>query len=365
MTRDIDERLRARAKSWNAAQGAPPNLADIPLRRPARRKLLMLAAAAAVVIVASAAVVLPVVLRDRSTHRSGNETIVPWADPSQQLPVPVANYPSVRVAAPTGTRVCGAPDLRTTLTTTSPGTGGAVNIRVAFAQIAGTPCAMDELGPDYGLINASGKPIPVSETPGPERFAPVWLLVRPGQIVKAGVRWDQWCGRLDVQKVGLVVAVGHGRPAIHVAPRKVASPICRPESAIPSVRAGITPIPPEIYNKGTVGSLVARIHPPTRPVSGHVLTYTVTVTNPADTAVSLRACPYFSQTIGRDRDVVEPNTVNCARAPRAIAGHATITLAMELDTTNAPPGTQPLHWSFGANPPAGRDYNTIDINTTK
>ncbi|MEO6503137.1 MAG: hypothetical protein ABIQ09_14670 [Jatrophihabitantaceae bacterium] len=86
--------------------------------------------------------------------------------------------------------------------------------------------------------------------------------------------------------------------------------------------------------------------------SGQSLDYTVTLTNPSATAVSLGPCPSYRQSL---IDVLElpdkqgatsTGLLNCAAAPASVPAHGSIILEMRLDTSGVPAGDRQLVWNW-------------------
>ena len=74
-------------------------------------------------------------------------------------------------------------------------------------------------------------------------------------------------------------------------------PPCGPFYGFDESQLGVTPLVPGVFvpAPGTVASLQASVEPPSRIESGHVLDYTVVLSNPGPRAVSFSPCPGYTE----------------------------------------------------------------------
>lgn len=97
-----------------------------------------------------------------------------------------------------------------------------------------------------------------------------------------------------------------------------------------------------VTDAGTLASLTATVTAPTTIINGDVLRYTVTLTNPTATAVTLADCPDFVERL----DVTPLKTattvgfrgpLNCAQAPKTVGAGQTVSFGFELATAGESP----------------------------
>jgi hypothetical protein len=103
---------------------------------------------------------------------------------------------------------------------------------------------------------------------------------------------------------------------------------------------------------GTAGTLLAQLHLPASVRAGATLRYTITLQNPSNTTISLRACPGYTEGLYDALLVVRHSfALNCAKV-RAISAHRNVRYAIRLAVPpRAKPGFAKLGWSL--NTPTG------------
>jgi len=112
---------------------------------------------------------------------------------------------------------------------------------------------------------------------------------------------------------------------------------------VPAMQQPPPPDPP-------ASPLIARVDAPSTMRAGETLDYTVTLTNPTDTAYSLQPCPAYTEFVGSGTQTwvatVGDYYLNCDTV-RAIAAHSSVTYEMRLAVPlDQPPTSSP---KFGWN----------------
>jgi hypothetical protein len=374
MTDDQLEDLLARqGRTWRAAQPTAPSLSAMtspPRARAARTPWLLPALVAAAVLVAVVSTVT--VLRQAGPHRPGNPAaspsptatpatpatpiVVPWAD----LPAPGPVEPG-RLAGPwtggdgmppKGTKPCGAGDFAITSDAVTPievpgaapwGTGG----YLLTVQRAGTePCAIGNNTPSVDVLDAAGHSLGIARSGLLVGYSG-YSLLSAGDVLQVRTRI---CGT-DVASLELRLApvpVNAGQ-----LDRPPGATVAIPFAGESTCTSGSSSLSHQrLLPGGSLVSLVRSYSVPSRVRSGQSLDYSVTLTNPTATAVSLDPCPTYRQSLINvlklpdKQGATSTEQLNCAAAPTSVAAHTSIVLQLRLDTTGVPAGDRRLVWDW-------------------
>jgi hypothetical protein len=118
-------------------------------------------------------------------------------------------------------------------------------------------------------------------------------------------------------------------------------------------------IHPTVSETGAVDNLLATISAPAQSTHGQPLSFTVTLTNASDTAVSIRPCPqYVVEAVPANGDrphgLSQQQVLRCTDAPEAVRSGESIVLDVQIDTAGLTVGAQQLSWQWadrqGASP---------------
>jgi hypothetical protein len=230
----------------------------------------------------------------------------------------------IRIAN-TGSEAChlpGFPGVQLQPANEAPQTVGASELA---PQLASTPL---ELAPGEEAIVLLGTPGSCEAANGPARKVSRRLqLALPGGGVKAldGVHIDTLCGRATVMRFERVQSEGAARAMAMQA-------------------------------AGAISQLTGAISAPDEAGRGAVLRYTVTLTNPTASPVSLAACPAYTQSLYADGKSADSTMrLNCGGAGGQIPAHASVSFDMQVPVpASLAAGSGKLSWKLDGGPGAGK-----------
>jgi hypothetical protein len=365
MTDDQFEDLLTRhGKAWRAAQPAAPSLSAMAgTPHPARAPWLLPALVAAALLVPVVGTVVLVQRHDppsrgASDHPSAaapaTPVVVPWAD----LPAPASasrDQLSPRTSGgdgelPPGTAQCEAGDFSVTSdSATSTELPGAVipgRYLLSVQRVGTEPCTIGASTPTVTIFDAAGNRLGTGGSSLLIAYSGYQLLL-PGDVLQVPA---YICGT-GIASVELVLASTPDDPGRIGSADGTRVAIAFPHGSTCASGASGTSHQ-HIIPAGRLASLVPSFSVPSRVRSGQPLDYTVTLTNPGSTAVSLQPCPGYRQSL---IDVLElpdrkgatsTGQLNCAAAPASVPAHSSITFRMRLDTTGVPTGDRRLIWDW-------------------
>jgi hypothetical protein len=308
---DFGVRLGALAAE-GASRANPPPPATI--RRRSRRRRAVVTVTIAVAVTCAVAVVLagwpgPAPTTTPAGPLPG-ERVVPW------IPAPAASRPvdQGQPTVPPGTPACATGQLQASVGWE--GATGSVAGWAAFTNRGSAPCVLAGY-PRIELLDSHGGALPLTGDPplGRSKANPPPVLLRSESRARAEFGWMNWCGqnpgpirvRITLPRGGVLV------PTIDpITPRQLA-PRCDKRgspsrlSRGPFIAAESQPPPDPL---STLGVTVAV---PDSIVAGQRLHYTVTLTNPTDTPLSLRECPSYEESVSVDSGgtASERHLLNC------------------------------------------------------
>jgi hypothetical protein len=230
----------------------------------------------------------------------------------------------IRIAN-TGSEAChlpGFPGVQLQPANEAPQTVGASELA---PQLASTPL---ELAPGEEAIVLLGTPGSCEAANGPARKVSRRLqLALPGGGVKAldGVHIDTLCGRATVMRFERVQSEGAARAMAMQA-------------------------------AGAISQLTGAISAPDEAGRGAVLRYTVTLTNPTASPVSLAACPAYTQSLYADGKSADSTMrLNCGGAGGQIPAHASVSFDMQVPVpASLAAGSGKLSWKLDGGPGVGK-----------
>jgi hypothetical protein len=230
----------------------------------------------------------------------------------------------IRIAN-TGSEAChlpGFPGVQLQPANEAPQTVGASELA---PQLASTPL---ELAPGEEAIVLLGTPGSCEAANGPARKVSRRLqLALPGGGVKAldGVHIDTLCGRATVMRFERVQSEGAARAMAMQA-------------------------------AGAISQLTGAISAPDEASRGAVLRYTVTLTNPTASPVSLAACPAYTQSLYADGKSADSTMrLNCDGAGGQIPAHASVSFDMQVPVpASLAAGSGKLSWKLDGGPGVGK-----------
>jgi hypothetical protein len=230
----------------------------------------------------------------------------------------------IRIAN-TGSEAChlpGFPGVQLQPANEAPQTVGASELA---PQLASTPL---ELAPGEEAIVLLGTPGSCEAANGPARKVSRRLqLALPGGGVKAldGVHIDTLCGRATVMRFERVQSEGAARAMAMQA-------------------------------AGAISQLTGAISAPDEASRGAVLRYTVTLTNPTASPVSLAACPAYTQSLYADGKSADSTMrLNCGGAGGQIPAHASVSFDMQVPVpASLAAGSGKLSWKLDGGPGVGK-----------
>ncbi len=378
MSTDLDTRLREYAARWRAAQnediadavGAVPatlsalGSASPPPQRTRRRRIALTAAAS----VAAASALITTTLVHTQRHERSSVAITPTSPRSVEVSVPwrsagvradtSAVPPPAKPGAPAGLRTCADADFSLVSERTRPSASndGWLTTTFLLRSLANTSCAVPNgVGKVViTLVASTGVALPVDGTPSGGSALPSMLLVRPGQLVSGIAYWAVYQGRTPrpVQLVINLSGLSNTAGALRVPLGAVTiPPHPRDPSNLGPWRSTAYGSIGAVTDAGTLASLTAVVSAPASVAGGEILRFTVTLTNPTATAVTLANCPDFVERL----DVVPLKTLtsvgfrgplNCARAPKTIGSGEIVSFQYELATAGELPGRGQLSWQL-------------------
>lgn len=218
-------------------------------------------------------------------------------------------------------------------------------------------------------VKPTGSRKPLAATHGTYFGNRVPMKLAPGATAELYLGTESTCNALNSPQAnaaakantytGLTIALPEGRGTLSVGHVYIDTACGLSESEIgaPSPAPTSPSLPP-----GSPASLTARSTIPAEVHVGSVLRYTVTLTNPAATPVSLTPCPVYSESlIGSTTALRRSYHLNCAVVNR-IDPTTSVTFAMELAVPRSfPPGATKMSWVLdtGAGPYAGRVVQVV------
>jgi hypothetical protein len=266
--------------------------------------------------------------------------VVPWVD----RPAPAYVEPTPK-PYPTDARPCGPKDLEVSAGDVGAGLGN-INLPVTFVNSSDSTCVLKG-EPTIGGLKADGMLVPLTITrgsyfgdPGPP------ANIATGEAAALNISGADACPaalsgmhpvypmlRIGLPGGGGVDAAAHGFDTVCGVS---VSQFGVPADAEPAIDPPLSP-------------LTAQISAPPTVVAGQILMYTVTLTNPRSTDVSLSPCPAYDEFVGSGSNNTWIATVlyyylNCDASPTIPAG-ASVTYAMRLSLpANQPEGMAKFGW---------------------
>ena len=261
--------------------------------------------------------------------------IIPWVDR------PVAAYVApTPVPYPTDARACQAADLAASAGDVGAGLGN-INLPVSFRNVSDSTCVLKGQ-PTIAGLRSDGTVVVLRVSqgsyfgdPGPP------ANLAPGAVGALDVSGGDSCSQRVYPKLriglpgggSLDVAAGGFDTGCGVS----VSQFGVPADAVPAVN------PPQ-------SPLTAEIIPPVTVVAGTTLRYTVTLTNPSSTNVSLSPCPAYQEFVGSGSTTwvatVRNYQLNCD-ATTVIRAASSVTYHMELALpADQPGGRAKFGWSL-------------------
>jgi hypothetical protein len=248
---------------------------------------------------------------------------------------------------PTDARPCGPKDLKVSAGDVGAGLGN-INLPVSFVNSSGSTCVLKG-EPTIGGLEAEGILVPLVITlgsyfgdPGPP------ANIATGEVAALNISGADACPavlggkhraypmlRIGLPAGGGVDAAAHGFDTVCGVS---VSQFGVPADAEPAVDPPLSP-------------LTAQISAPPTVVAGQILMYTVTLTNPRSTDVSLSPCPAYDEFVGSGSNSMWVATVlhyylNCDATPTIPAG-ASVTYEMRLTLpANQPEGMAKFGWDL-------------------
>lgn len=377
MSTDLDARLRECAARWRAEQDAETPalvtrahsalaaLAEPPPRHTPRRRTVLAVAAsvAAVGVIGAATAVLThssargvVAAAVPSTTPHSAQASVPWSSTGVRADTATVTTPP-QPGAPNGLRRCSNSDFSLIAGTTrrAASNDGWLSSAFVLRSTAATPCAVPNGLVEATLVDGTGAALPVDAVPtgGPPTI-PSMLEVRPGQLVSGTALWAVYQGRAP-RPTHLMINLSGRADTTSTLSIPIASVTIPPHPRNPSNvgpwRSTANGSINTVADPGTLASLTAALTVPATVRNGDVLRYTVTLTNPTTTPVTLTHCPVFVERLDVTPSKV-PTTVgfrgplNCAQAPKAVGAGQSVRLAYELATAGEVPGPAQLTWQL-------------------
>ncbi len=258
--------------------------------------------------------------------------VVSWAD----RPAPEYVGPTAQ-PYPTDARPCGPNDLKVSAGDVGAGLGN-TNLPVAFVNISASTCLLNG-EPTIGGLRSDGTlvPLPIADgsyfgDPGPT------ANIAPGGAAALNISGADACPaalsgkrqvysnlRIGLPDGGSIDVGAHGFDTVcGVSVSRFGVPADTMPAAVPS------------------SPLTAQISAPPTVVAGQVLAFTVTLTNPLSTDVTLNPCPAYDEFVGSGSTTVWVATVrhyylSCDVAPTIPAG-SSVTFEMRLVLPADQPG---------------------------
>jgi hypothetical protein len=383
MTDDqLEDLLVRQGESWRAVQPAAPPLSAMtsrPRTQNARAPWLLpaLVAAALVVPVVGTAVLLrgddpdrtrnPVPASPTAPASPAAPILVPWADPLPAVPLGpdrLATRGGPPATMPKSTRQCASGDFGSPSAVATSGGISPGRYVLTVQRVGAEACTIGNISPTVYLRDASGQTLGVGGDPLLIGYSGATLLL-PGDVVLVPA---DICGT-GIASLELWFGSAPADPRISGQREAVSVAIPFPgRSTCASGGSGLSH--QLMVPRGSLYSLVQSFSVPSRVRSGQSLDYTVTLTNPSATAVSLAPCPSYQQSL---IDVLElpdkqgatsTGQLNCAAAPASVPPHTSIIFQLRLDTTGVPVGDRRLVWDWlGSNRTDAQGYGQFPTVT--
>jgi len=267
---------------------------------------------------------------------------VPWLN----RPLPRYEIPAPKVIPyPTSAPPCHASELRI-----SQGRGGAaagtLYERLVFTNIGRRTCLLR----GYPTINALG-PNGSSRTLHPHREGFTSFNLVPTNLPPGGDSFISFATgdvcdngtRTPTAYRQLSVTIANGE-TVHAGAGARITEVCGFYLSSFGLPARYTPLPP---TPGTPATATARVHLPASVRAGTTLHYTITLSNPTKTTITLRPCPGYSEGIYASGLLVRRSlALNCDTI-HAIAAHKHVRYAMQLTVpSHAATGIAKFSWSL-------------------
>jgi hypothetical protein len=265
---------------------------------------------------------------------------------------------AARAVAPAGLRRCTNADLQVESAHTSAHASGDgwLSTNFVLRSIAADACSLGYGFVDIELFSAAGTALPIDFAPsGGGSIAGSEFFARPGQLISGTATWAVYESRAP-RPTRLVINPG-GLAASANDPLSVSltavtiPPHPGDPSNLGAWRATSYGSFDHVTTPGTLASLSAMVSAPGTIMVGTILRYSLTLTNPSNTAVPLTPCPDFVQRI----DVVPlkiattvqfRGPLNCPPAPKTLSPGESVTFDYQLDTSGEVRGPGTLTWQL-------------------
>ncbi len=294
-----------------------------------------------------------------ATSPTQRSSVIPWVGATAAAPR--ATPTTTTTTLPTGP-ACDTSTLRAVAKPGGAGLGHGLEI-VVVTNVGGATCWVGGY-PSLVGVKPSGARKPFAAIHGTYFGNRVPTTLVPGSAAELYLGTESACTALNSPGAqaaakantytGLIIALPEGRGTLSVGNVSLDTACGLSESEIGAPSPAPTSPSPA---PGSPASLTARSRIPAEVHVGSVLRYTVTLTNPAATPVSLTPCPVYSESlIGSKAALRRSYHLNCAVVSR-IDPTTSVTFAMELAVPRSfPPGVAKMSWVLdtGAGPYAGR-----------
>ncbi|HEY0168394.1 MAG TPA: hypothetical protein VGB75_15235 [Jatrophihabitans sp.] len=363
----LESLLTRQGENWRAAQPAAPSLSALspgPQTRAARAPWLVptLVAAALLAPLLGTFALLRGNEPERAMDRVGASpavptaptapavTVVPWSDSSSPVFLPLrpdrlATRAPAETTLPKGTQQCESGDFGSPSAVARSGYTSGLYV-LTVERVGAEACAIGYVSPTVHILDASGQTLAT----GGDSLAigrPGSTLLQPGDVLLVPARI---CGT-GIASVDLWFASAPADPRMFGQREAVSVTIPFPGPST-CASGGSGNGHQEVVPAGNLSSLVQSYSVPSRVRSGQRLDYSVTLTNPSATAVSLQPCPDYRQSLIDvlklpDKDgATRTGQLNCAAAPTSVPANGSITFQMRLDTKGVPAGERRLVWDW-------------------
>jgi Protein of unknown function (DUF4232) len=358
---DLGARLGALAAE-GASSANPPSPAAI--RRRSRRRRAVMTVTIALTVACAVAVVRAGWPEPAPTTTTvgplPGERVVPWIPaPARSGPVD-QGQPTVPPDAP----ACTTGQLQASVGWE--GATGSLAGGVAFTNRGMAPCVLAGY-PTIELLDGHGRALRLTGLLfGGSKTAPPPVLLRSDSRAHVEFHWMNWCGQ-DPGTIGVRITLPRGGVLVPtVDPRT-------PRQLTPRCDA---PASPSLLSRGPF--VAERSQPPPDPrsalrvqvavpdsvMAGQRLRYTVTLTNPTNTPLSLGECPSYEESVSLENGgtASERHLLNCPPVGAIGAGQK-VNFAMILDIpAGLRPGNGVLVWELLLEGPTGTKV-PITLNT--
>jgi len=304
-----------------------------------------------------------------ATSPTQRSSVIPWVDATATAPRATPTT-TTTTTLPTGP-ACEASTLRAVAKPGGAGLGHGLEI-VVVTNVGPTTCWVGGY-PSLVGVKPSGARTPLAATHGTYFGNRVPTKLAPGSGAKLYLGTESTCNALNAPAprynaaanantyTGLIIGLpgGEGTLSVGSVYLDTACGLSESEIGAPTpIPASPSPVP------GSPASLTARSTIPTEVHVGSVLRYTVTLTNPTATRVSLTPCPVYSESlIGSKTALRRSYHLDCAVVSRIDPG-TSVTFAMELSVPRSfPPSGAKMSWVLdtGAGPYAGRVVQVVGL----